>query len=102
MININCLTCCHRDKCDCSSCIVIPFGVDIEGGELVLEETGQIFRMQAGDILIFKSMDLTHFNLHYSGIRGSIVIHTDLFGEGWTGMRNGLWSYIMSGTKFRD
>lgn len=62
MIYFNCLTCAHRDPYDHSSCIVtIPFGVDLEGGELVIEETGQIFKMNS---LIFKSIAPMHYNLH--------------------------------------
>ncbi|KAK0499761.1 hypothetical protein EDD18DRAFT_1103064 [Armillaria luteobubalina] len=35
------------------------------------------------DILIFPSGRITHFNLHFDGLRGSVVLHSDKGGDAW-------------------
>jgi hypothetical protein len=83
----------HRDHIDKKICIVIPFG-EWEGGEICLYELGLVIKLKAGDILVFPSCDITHFNLHFSGLRGSLVLHSDREGDNWVENRNGWSSYM--------
>jgi hypothetical protein len=82
VINISACTDAHADVGDKLLCVVIPFG-RFTGGELVLHELGLVFRMQPGDVLIFPSWKINHYNLHFQGIRVSIVMHTDKHGDQW-------------------
>lgn len=52
-------------------------------------ELGLVVELQDGDEAIFKSSELTHFNLHFEGFRSSIVFHTDKAAEAWIDTRNG-------------
>jgi predicted 2-oxoglutarate/Fe(II)-dependent dioxygenase YbiX len=92
-INLNVATICHRDEKDDGSCTLVPFG-EFDGGEIVLEEVGLIIKLRPGDILYFRSTDLTHYNLDYKGRRGSLVIHTDVQGRVWKARRNGLSQFL--------
>jgi predicted 2-oxoglutarate/Fe(II)-dependent dioxygenase YbiX len=76
VVNINVMTRGHRDGKDLEACVVMPIG-DFEGGELVLAELGLVVELKNGDVIIFPSHKLTHFNLHYKGTRASFVFHTD-------------------------
>ena len=76
VLNINAASIAHRDVGDDRLCVVIPFG-NFTGGELVLYELGVVLELKAGDILLFNSVEITHFNLLYKGFRGSMVLHTD-------------------------
>jgi len=84
----------HRDLKDKRICVVIPFG-EWEGGEICLYELGLVIKLKAGDILIFPSCDITHFNLHFFGLRGSLVLHSDRQGDSWIKDHNG-WSSHMT------
>ena len=53
------------------------------GGELCLYEPGIVLESQAGDLVIFQSCKVTHFNLHFEGIRGSLVLHSDKTVDEW-------------------
>ena len=90
VINLNVATAAHRDSKDDSLCLVLAVG-DYEGGELVLYEPGLVIPLQNGDFVLFPSCELTHFNLHYTGRRASIVLHTDREMAKWHTGRNG-WS----------
>lgn len=70
-------------------CVVMQFSRNCKGGGLALHEAGLIFEMQSGDILIFPSRLITHFNLHFEGIRASFVLHSDKHGKAWVVNRNG-------------
>lgn len=70
-------------------CAVVPFG-DFEGGELVFYELGLVLQLTSGDVVTFRSERLTHFNLHYVGVRGSIVFHSDGDLKRWVEKKNGL------------
>jgi hypothetical protein len=48
-----------------------------EGGELCLLEPGLVLELRNGDVVIFQSGQISHFNLHYSGVRASVVLNTD-------------------------
>jgi len=78
----------HVDANDDTICVVIPFGA-YKGGELVLHEAGLVLELQEGDILIFPSYLITHFNLHFTGVRGSVVMHSDKEVKSWNTNRNG-------------
>jgi hypothetical protein len=105
VINIGVATKAHRDRFDKIFCVVIPFG-KWTGGELCLYEPGFVssfpvaacshfrfqgfvFRLKPWDILIFPSCDITHFNLDFQGVRLSLVLHSDKYGDRWVRNRNG-------------
>ena len=87
VLNINVSTRIHRDWNDKDICIVIPIS-DCEGGELVLMELGLVLDLKNGDMVIFRSGELSHFNLHYRGKRASLVLHSDRSGDSWVDNRN--------------
>ena len=82
VVNINAHTLGHRDGKDFLLCIVIPLG-NFVGAELCLYEPGLVFPLQNGDLFGFRSFDITHFNLPYTGQRGSIVLHSDIDALTW-------------------
>ena len=75
VVNINVLTNVHRDP-DYVACLVVVIG-EFEGGELVLYEPGIVLQLKNGDVVLFPSSKISHLNLHYRGIRASLVLHTD-------------------------
>jgi predicted 2-oxoglutarate/Fe(II)-dependent dioxygenase YbiX len=87
VLNINVITRCHRDVKDHRVCLVLVIG-DHVGGELCLQELGLVVRLRNGDIVVFPSGKITHFNLHYQGVRASIVLHSDNAGQSWVDNRN--------------
>ncbi|KAF8215159.1 hypothetical protein K438DRAFT_1749239 [Mycena galopus ATCC 62051] len=82
VLNLRAATWGHRDPGDLVLCVAIPLG-DFIGGELCLYELGLKFKLKMGDVLIFPSCDLTHFNMHFQGKRGTVVLHSDRQGEEW-------------------
>ncbi|KAJ7084734.1 hypothetical protein C8R43DRAFT_965246 [Mycena crocata] len=78
VLNISACTWAHQKRL----CLVVPFG-SFKGGQLCLFETGFSFDLQLRDVLIFPSADLMHFNLHFQGQRGTLVLHSDRQGDGW-------------------
>jgi hypothetical protein len=86
-ININVATKAHRDVMDKRICLVLAL-TDAVGGGLVLHEPGIVVDMDNGDMIIFKSSKITHFNLHYIGLRASIVLHSDKGFDRWVEDRN--------------
>ncbi|KAJ7080754.1 hypothetical protein B0H15DRAFT_855854 [Mycena belliarum] len=88
VINISVSTKGHRDRFDKLFCVVIPFGY-WTGGELCLFEPGFVFRLKSWDLLIFASCDVTHFNLDFDGVRLSLVLHSDKYGDKWVRSGNG-------------
>lgn len=75
------------DTGDVDICIVMPIG-SFKGGELALHEAGLVLEMVEGDILIFPSWRITHFNLHFEGVRLSLVLHSDKDVKTWVSNRN--------------
>lgn len=69
-------------------CTVLVIG-NHKGGELVLHEPGLVIEAKEGYLIIFPSGRISHFNLHYKGLRGSMVLHTDKALEAWVKNRNG-------------
>lgn len=89
VLNFNIASLAHRDAKDDGICLVVPLG-DFVGGALCLVEPGIVLPLRHGDFTIFRSCDITHFNLHYSGRRASLVLHTDREMAKWTAEdRNG-------------
>lgn len=82
-MNLRCVI--HLDKGDKEKfCLVLVLS-DCEGGELAFKELGVVLDLQSGDFVIFRSKDLSHFNLHFRGIRFSFVFHTDSHYQLWRG-----------------
>jgi hypothetical protein len=88
VINVNACSKGHRDPMDHHFCLVIPIGT-FTGGALVMLETGLVLYLRQGDMVVFCSGDVTHFNLHYRGKRASLVLHTDKEMESWLRDGNG-------------
>jgi len=59
-----------------------------EGGDLCFMEPGIRLELRSGDLVVFPSHRLSHFNLHYKGERVSLVFHTDAAGLQWALTRN--------------
>ena len=97
-MNLNVATRIHRDYRDENICIVISIS-EGSGGELCLMELGLVLDLQCGDVVIFKSSKLSHFNLHYTGKRASLVFHSDKTSESWVKDRNGWKNNIYMVTK---
>lgn len=86
----------HKDRADDAVCVVLPFG-HFTGGQFVQYETGLVLPIMPGDFFIFPSSKITHFNLPYSGHRGSVVLHSDASSASWIKDRNG-WIQHMNTT----
>lgn len=94
MLNISVSTHGHRDAMDKKICVVAPFGL-WKGGELCLFEVGLVLKLKPGDVVIFPSCDITHFNLAFQGLRASLVLHSDRQGDEWGTDRNG-WKEVIN------
>ncbi|EPS99856.1 hypothetical protein FOMPIDRAFT_1078263, partial [Fomitopsis schrenkii] len=64
VLNFNIASLAHRDAKDDGICLVMPLG-DFVGGTLCLVEPGIVLPLRHGDFTMFRSCDITHFNLHY-------------------------------------
>ena len=92
VVNLNVTTRIHRDDKDLHFCVVLVISSeDCEGGDTCFLEVGIRLGMRSGDLLVFPSTVLSHFNLHFKGKRASVVMHTDGAGLEWVKERNG-WS----------
>ncbi|PPR05289.1 hypothetical protein CVT26_011613 [Gymnopilus dilepis] len=84
VVNFNVTTSIHRDWKDFSLCCVLAISDDdCEGGELCFEELGLVMKLKSGDMVLFASSRLSHFNMPYQGERCSIVFHSDSGLDGW-------------------
>lgn len=88
VVNINICTRAHRDMKDRTWCVVLPVGT-FTGGDLCFLEPGLVLELHPGDLLVFPSRHITHFNLHFVGKRVSMVLHSDRDSEQWIQDRNG-------------
>ncbi|KLO10039.1 hypothetical protein SCHPADRAFT_536579 [Schizopora paradoxa] len=86
--NVSVSTTGHRDTMDLSVCAVLALG-DWKGGHLCLHELGLALDLQCGDLVIFRSDILTHFNLPHYGTRYSVVLSTDKGLQTWARDRCG-------------
>ena len=73
VVNLCVSTTAHRDQNDRRICVVIPFG-EWEGGDLCLHELGLVIKLHPGDIVVFPSRKITHFNLHFTGMLRDIFV----------------------------
>ena len=74
VVNLNVSTRAHRDLQDKKICLIIVISSeDCIGGELCLVEPGLVLRLCNGNVIVFASATLTHFNTHYIGRRVSLV-----------------------------
>lgn len=87
VINLNVSTSLHRDWSDHLICVVTVVS-NCEGGELILVELGLVIKLRSGDTVIFPSHLITHLNMHFRGLRASIVCHSDKFSQQWVENRN--------------
>jgi len=87
VLNINVVTQSYCDPKDLRVCLVLVIGQHM-GGELCLFEPGLVLRLRNGDMVLFPSGHITHFNLHYKGLRASLVLHSDGAGKAWADNRN--------------
>lgn len=76
VLNFNVATGIHRDPQDLEICLVLVIS-DCVGGELCLLEPGLVLDLRPGDLVIFPSADISHFNLPFIGKRCSVVLNTD-------------------------
>ena len=91
VLNINACTWAHRDDKDKDICLIFPLG-KFTGGKLCLYEVGLSFDLQMGDVLVFPSSRITHFNTHMKGRRATVVLHSDgQGGDSWVKDSHG-WS----------
>ncbi|KAF8880703.1 hypothetical protein CPB84DRAFT_1751361 [Gymnopilus junonius] len=90
VLNINVSTRIHRDMGDKDICLVLVISSDnCRGGKLVLMEPGLVLKLRNGDMVIFPSRNIIHFNLHFCRKRVSLVFHTDKCSKGWVVDANG-------------
>lgn len=90
VINLNVATKIHRDNLDKSICVVMALSKEgLEGGDLCFLEPGIRLPLQNGDMIIFPSAQISHFNLDFKGERASLVFHSDGSGDNWVENRNG-------------
>jgi hypothetical protein len=87
VLNFNGATRIHRDWDDKDICVVIVTS-NCTGGSLVLKELGLVLDLKNGDMVTFRSAKLSHFNLHFRGLRASLVLHSDRSLDSWVKNRN--------------
>jgi hypothetical protein len=87
VVNLNVRTEAHRDSMDKDLCLVLPIGT-FTGGALVLMEPGISLELSNGDFAVFRSSQITHFNLDYEGLRASFAFSTDREFDKWLLNRN--------------
>lgn len=75
VVNFQFRTRAHLDTKDESFCLALPVG-EWDSCDLVLDELGLVFDLRMGHTILFRSGDLTHFNLDFSGTRMSFILHT--------------------------
>ena len=88
VLNVQASSKAHKDQRDKIYCVTVPFGQYTEG-ELVFYEPGVVIEAVVGDIIIFPSCNITHFNLEFEGIRCGLIFYSDKHGEDWARFRNG-------------
>jgi len=88
VLNANIATRAHRDIGDDNYCMVLVTS-ECKGGDLVFHELGLILAARNGDATVFRSAELTHYNLDFQGTRGSLVFHSDKAGKRWAEDANG-------------
>ncbi|EPS92782.1 hypothetical protein FOMPIDRAFT_24283, partial [Fomitopsis schrenkii] len=64
VVNLNVATKAHRDVMDKEFCLVLAIG-DFDEGDLCLHEPGLVLGLRNGDLAVFRSANITHFNRHF-------------------------------------
>ncbi|KAF9529451.1 hypothetical protein CPB83DRAFT_893541 [Crepidotus variabilis] len=72
-----------------TSCVVNLNSDDTVGGELCMVEPGIVLALRNGDMVVFASGLVSHYNTHYRGQRASMVFQTDQDFDAWVRNRNG-------------
>ena len=62
---------------------------DYQDLKLCLEKPGISLQLQNGDVVIFTSSKLSHFNTHFKGKQASLVFHSNISSKAWVEKRNG-------------
>lgn len=75
VLNVNVVTRAHRDEHGTLLCLCFSLG-DWVGGQLVIKELRLVFDNKPGEVIVFDSAYLTHFNMHYKGYCMSLVMQT--------------------------
>ena len=88
MTNINVSTTYHHDPMDLDICSVLTIS-DCIGGGIALKEAGVSIETRNGDLVLFPSGRISHFNRHFKGKHASMVFHTDKMALKWLKDRNG-------------
>jgi hypothetical protein len=89
VINFNVCTKIHRDINDKTLCIVMAISSkDCQGGDICFLETGIRLELFSGDMVLFPSKRISHFNMDFRGERASLVLHSDVTGDNWVLNRN--------------
>jgi hypothetical protein len=81
VVNFCVATVAHRDLGDDGVCVVSTIKKRCVGGQICFYEPG--FVLESRDWVSFPSRQVTHFNLHFVGMRASLVLHTDSAGNVW-------------------
>lgn len=89
MINFNVCTKIHRDWTDLKFCVVLVISENCVGGDLCFSEPGIRLELRNGDMVVFPSHKISHFNMPFVGERASVVFHSDREGKKWADNRNG-------------
>jgi len=70
-------------------CIVMAISdEDCEGGDICFMEPGIRLQLLSGDVVLFPSAKISHFNMNFKGERASFVLHSDSSGDSWVKDRN--------------
>lgn len=77
IVNLNISTLIHCDYQDLKLCLIVVAS-DCEGGDLCLEKPRIALELKNGDMVIFASSKLSHFNSHFNGKRASLVFHSNV------------------------
>ena len=85
----------HTDPNDHGPCAIFTVG-PYKGGQLVLDDIGLVIDLQPGQVLFFPSRFVTHYNLHFHGLRASVVMSFDKDGLKWVKTENG-WTAHLAG-----
>jgi hypothetical protein len=87
-VNWNARTGIHFDYGDFGLCVVIALG-DFQGGHLCLRGVNIAVELKRGEVLVFDSNVVPHFNLSKEGARHSLVFYMDKSLKKWLEVGNG-------------
>ena len=77
VFNLNPVTRLHFDCNDLRLCVAFALGI-FTGGELILDgPCGVVLPMRPGDVAVYDSANIPHYNLTFRGRRMSVVMNMD-------------------------